>query len=150
MRIGQVWEGTDNQTRVGKQGIVLSVFAGPVSAGRRAPTREDFKDELKHLYPETTLDQSDQEAPLQQLARRALHQDRLLVAVDGEILRVGEKLSKPFHDRLFFAGEHTQMDFFGYMEGALRSGERAADTLMLKACGLLKSIPHPRRQVPPI
>ena len=29
------------------------------------------------------------------------------------------------------------MDFFGYMEGALRSGERAANTLMLKACGLL-------------
>jgi monoamine oxidase len=28
LRIGQVWEGTDNQTRVGNQGIVLSVFAG--------------------------------------------------------------------------------------------------------------------------
>jgi hypothetical protein len=36
---------------------------------------------------------------------------------------------------MYFAGEHTRMDFFGYMEGALRSGERAAKQLMLKVCG---------------
>jgi uncharacterized protein with NAD-binding domain and iron-sulfur cluster len=36
---------------------------------------------------------------------------------------------------IFFAGEHTQMDHFGYMEGALRSGERAARQLMQHACG---------------
>ena len=51
LRLGQVWEGTDNQTRVGKQGILLSVFAGPVSASRRAPTRDDFDRELRRLYP---------------------------------------------------------------------------------------------------
>ena len=50
MRIGQVWEGTDNQTRIDKQGIVLSVFAGPVSPSRRAPTRDDFDTELRRLY----------------------------------------------------------------------------------------------------
>jgi hypothetical protein len=62
----------------------------------------------------------------------------------GEIFRVGKKLTEPYHDRLFFAGEHTQMDFFGCMEGALRSGERAAEALMLSACGLLeKTAPEP-------
>jgi monoamine oxidase len=50
LRIGQVWEGTDNQTRVGNQGIVLSVFAGPVSPSRLAPTRDDFDKELRRLY----------------------------------------------------------------------------------------------------
>ena len=35
------------------------------------------------------------------------------------------------------------MDFFGYMEGALRSGERAAETLMLHSCGLLEK-PAPK------
>jgi hypothetical protein len=50
-RIGQVWEGTDNQTRIGNQGIVLSVFAGPVSPAGSAPTRTDFAEELPHLYP---------------------------------------------------------------------------------------------------
>ena len=69
----------------------------------------------------------------------------------GQIFTIGEKLSKPFHDRLFFAGEHTQMDFFGYMEGALRSGERAAEKLMLQACGLRKepapAPPRPRVRI---
>ena len=64
----------------------------------------------------------------------------------NQLIDIGEKLSKPFHDRLFFAGEHTQMDFFGYMEGALRSGERAADTLMRKACGLPEG-PRPRSPI---
>ncbi|RGA06660.1 hypothetical protein DI270_002295 [Microbispora triticiradicis] len=32
------------------------------------------------------------------------------------------------------AGEHTQMDHFGYMEGAIRSGERAARLLLDQLC----------------
>jgi len=48
----------------------------------------------------------------------------------GKIFDTGQKLINPLHDRLFFAGEHTQMDFFGYMEGALRSGLRAARDVM--------------------
>lgn len=54
----------------------------------------------------------------------------------GEIFTIGRRLSEPFQGRLFFAGEHTQMDHFGYMEGALRSGERAAELLMYRACNL--------------
>ena len=41
------------------------------------------------------------------------------------------------------------MDFFGYMEGALRSGERAAEQLMLQSCGLLKE-PAPAPPSPPV
>ena len=52
IRIGQVWEGTDNQTRIGNQGIVLSVFAGPRLSNGRAPTRKDFDGELPGLYPD--------------------------------------------------------------------------------------------------
>jgi monoamine oxidase len=47
---------------------------------------------------------------------------------------VGRMLSKPYKGRLVFAGEHTHMAFFGYMEGALRSGERAAATIKTLAC----------------
>ncbi len=148
LRLGQVWEGTDNQTRVGKQGIVLSVFAGPVSASRRVPTRDDFRKELSRLYPDYVGN----------LTKPPLFSDWPNVPFiktgywapsPGEIFRVGEKLSKPYHDRLFFAGEHTQMDFFGYMEGALRSGERAAEMMMLSACGLLKDT-APKSPSPPI
>jgi monoamine oxidase len=31
---------------------------------------------------------------------------------------------------VFFAGEHTSIDFQGFMEGAVRSGERAAKELL--------------------
>ena len=150
--LGQVWEGTDNQTWVlrRQQGIVLSVFAGPLLPGRRVPTEKELKDGLKILYP-------------------PYHSNRTLFAnwpiepfietgyvspTKNQILTIGQKLSKPYYERLFFAGEHTQMDFFGYMEGALRSGERAAHTLMLKACGLVEKtapkFPSPPPQRPAI
>jgi monoamine oxidase len=36
--------------------------------------------------------------------------------------------------RLFLAGEHTQTDFFGFMEGALQSGRRVAKDVISKVC----------------
>ena len=137
LRLGQVWEGNDNQTRVGKQGIVLSVFAGPISASRRAPTQDQLHTELSDLYPGDYLNNLTKKPHFSNWPNTPFIKTGYWAPIPGEIFKVGEKLSKPFHDRLFFAGEHTQMDFFGYMEGALRSGERAADTLMRKTCGLL-------------
>jgi monoamine oxidase len=149
-RIGQVWEGTDNQTRIGNQGIVLSVFAGPVLPTWRAPTRKDFEEELPQLYSGYTDN-------LIKRKGNPLFSDWPNVPFikagywspkPKDIWKVGEKLTKPYHDRLFFAGEHTQMDFFRYMEGALRSGERAAETLMLHACGLREeTAPKPEAPV---
>ena len=144
MRLGQVWEGTDNQTRVGAQGIVLSVFAGPTSADNRVPTREDCEKGLSRLYPGTPGNPGYAGNLLQPTLfsdwpNKAFIKAGYWSPLPGEIFTVSEKLRRPhFHERLFFAGEHTQTDFFGYMEGALRSGERAADTLMLSACGLLE------------
>jgi monoamine oxidase len=136
LRLGQVWEGTDNQTWVSKQGIVLSVFAGPISASRRAPTRDQCRTGLSDLYPGDYLNSLTKKPLFSDWPNVPFIKTGYWSPVPGEIFKVGEKLSKPFHDRLFFAGEHTQMDFFGYMEGALRSGERAADTLLRQTCGL--------------
>jgi monoamine oxidase len=145
-RIGQVWEGTDNQTRIGNQGIVLSVFAGPVSPSGGAPKREDFERELPRLYPgyNDNLIKRRGNPLLSDWPHVPFIKAGYWSPRPKDIWKVGEKLTMPYHDRLFFAGEHTQMDFFGYMEGALRSGERAAETLMLQACGLLeKPAPKP-------
>jgi monoamine oxidase len=155
LQIGQVWEGTDNQTRVDeKQGIVLSVFAGPIRTGPRgprAPTRDEFKQDLPKLYRGYTRNLNN---------TRFANWPNLPFIMTGywapypkEIFKVGKKLTDPYPDRLFFAGEHTQIDFFGYMEGALRSGERAAETLMLHACDLLEKPvekPAPKSSSPPI
>jgi monoamine oxidase len=141
LTLGQVWEGTDNQTRLVKrkgspvkenQGIVLSVFAGPILAGPRAPTKADCHRELKRLFPEYTANFNKDlftDWPNIPFIKTGYAAPKI-----GEFLKIGEELSKPFHDVLFFAGEHTQMDFFGYMEGALRSGKRAAENLIVHLC----------------
>jgi monoamine oxidase len=153
LTLGQVWEGTDNQTRVGNQGIVLSVFAGPIipiplapgKAPHRAPTPDECKKELRKLYPgyssnlTKTLFSDWPNVPFIKTGYASPKK--------GEIFSIGKKLSEPFRGRLFFAGEHTRMDFFGYMEGALRSGEDAAVLLMKQACGLLKE-PEPASSSP--
>ena len=54
----------------------------------------------------------------------------------GEATTVWRRLYDPapsFDGRLVFAGEHTSANFTGYMEGALRSGERAARALLAVA-----------------
>jgi monoamine oxidase len=144
--IGQVWEGTDNQTRVVlgkapnprggllemKQGIVLSVFAGPILSGS-VPAPAKIMEELTRLYPDypSNLNKTHfSDWPNEPFIHTGYASPRR-----GEIFNIGKKLNEPFHDLLFFAGEHTRMDFFGYMEGALRSGERAAKRLMQHSCG---------------
>jgi monoamine oxidase len=142
LKLGQIWEGTDNQTQHGTQGTVLSVFAGPLLQGQtkdefRPPTQEEMQDELKNLYkgysqnliPGKTIYQNWPQEPF-------IMTGYWTPKPDGEIFRVGPKLNAPYHDRLYFAGEHTYPSFFGYMEGALRSGIRAANMLMSAACGL--------------
>jgi monoamine oxidase len=130
LALGQVWEGTDNQTRVGKQGVVLSVFTGA-----RSLTEKQFKDELAVLYSKkysgNLRDTLIANWPKQPFIKTGYASPAL-----GQIFTVGKRLSEPFGNHMFFAGEHTQMDHFGYMEGALRSGERAAHLLMRRACGM--------------
>ena len=133
--LGQIWEGTDNQTRVGNQGIVLSVFAGPV-AGGRVPTPAECDAELKRLYPGSYAYSLRKPAHYSDWPNEPFIKTGYASPRPGEIFKIGKKLNQPFHNRMYFAGEHTQMDTFGYMEGALRSGERVADSLIRKICGL--------------
>ncbi len=51
-----------------------------------------------------------------------------------QIFTVGQALNRPFAQRMVFAGEHTSMAHFGYMEGALQSGRRAARQIVALAC----------------
>jgi monoamine oxidase len=147
-RLGQIWEGTDNQTLRDGQDIVLSVFAGPVSDKGRVPTQEGIEQELPALVPGYTSN----------LIRPTLFSDwpnksfiktGYWAPLPGEIFKVSKKLTEShFEGRLLFAGEHTDTGFFGYMEGALRSGERAANTLIRQACGLPQNAsPEPVRHV---
>ncbi|HYB22612.1 MAG TPA: FAD-dependent oxidoreductase, partial [Solirubrobacteraceae bacterium] len=54
----------------------------------------------------------------------------------GQVVSLQRSYLKPYNGRLFLAGEHTSPAWFGFMEGALESGVRAA-SLMAVAAGLL-------------
>jgi hypothetical protein len=49
------------------------------------------------------------------------------------LCRAGPLLRKGFRKRIFFAGEHTCFAYFGYMEGALQSGQIAASAVLKTA-----------------
>jgi monoamine oxidase len=49
----------------------------------------------------------------------------------GQYTTLAENMGAPVGN-LFFAGEHTSVDFNGYMEGAAESGERAAKEVLAK------------------
>ncbi len=134
--LGQVWEGTDNQTRVKGQDIVLSVFAGA-----RTPPEADFKRGLTDLYKEKYKENL-RKTMLVDWTRQPFIGTGYASPRIGQVLTIGKELNEPFLGRLFFAGEHTQMDHFGYMEGAIRSGERAAGVLLDQVCKPLQKRPE--------
>jgi monoamine oxidase len=136
LNIGQVWEGTDNQMQVGNQTIVLNVFAGPVvndGGKQRTPNKQEIVNGLQDLYPDykPAMAKIFSDWPNETFIETGYAAPKI-----GQIFTIKDKLWKPFRDRLYFAGEHTQMDTFGYMEGALRSGERVAEAIRKKVCGL--------------
>ena len=130
--LGMIWEGTDNQVQVGNAEVVLSVFAGgPAVAGR---DEAYYKRQLARLYPGYSTSNSGRKTQLVDWGKRAFIETGYACPRLGHMFKVAPLLQKPFGERLFLAGEHTQTDFFGFMEGALRSGRRAATAIISKVC----------------
>jgi monoamine oxidase len=50
----------------------------------------------------------------------------------GDWVRLGPHLTTP-HGRVHWAGTETSTEFFGLMEGAIRSGHRAADEILRRS-----------------
>lgn len=123
--IGSVWEGTDQQPIEPDTEFGLSVYSGgafvldqgnyPVRLSAMfpgyAPTGERFIN-----WPSTPGVMTGYSVPSR-----------------GQVTTVGQALAEP-HGRLYFAGEQTWVPFFGYMEGALQSGARAAREIIMAEC----------------
>ncbi|HEV2988045.1 MAG TPA: FAD-dependent oxidoreductase, partial [Candidatus Angelobacter sp.] len=130
--IGMIWEGTDNQTQVGNQGIVLSVFnGGQTTAGR---DESYFKNHLRDLYRGGGYNKALKNPRLVSWHKEPYIRTGYSCPKIGHIFTIAPKLQEPIHHRLYLAGEHTETNFFGFMEGALRSGRRAAQAVIDKIC----------------
>ncbi len=97
----------------------LQVEAGPRTWAQRAATmREDLPLDIERAVVTTWADE-----PFSREAYTALTVE---TGADDDAL-----LQRPVGP-LYFAGEHTAGDWAGLMEGALRSGERAADEVLAR------------------
>jgi monoamine oxidase len=128
--LGQIWEGTDNQTIVAGQDTVLSVYSG---GPRRLRTPQEYRSRLarQDLYP----DYRPQDTLLVDWEKEAHIRTGFSAPGLGQLLDVVKSLHEPHLGRLHFAGDYTQMNHFGYMEGAIRSGERVAEAVIGRVCG---------------
>ncbi len=120
---GQTWEATENQAA--SQGVALTVFAGGTFVPK-SDAEKHFRTQLLKLYPGYKM----------KADRYANWPDEPWIETGyacpkvGQVTTIGKFLSVPHRQRLYFAGEHTCMAYFGYMEGALQSGARAAKAIL--------------------
>ena len=126
-RIGETWEGTDNQTVLDDQGIELTVFAGGDAARAALASRNPaswYAKRLDELFPGYSAQRPTTRFmawPDEEWTRGGYSCPR-----PGQVTTIGPFLARPYNERLIFAGEHTCPAFFGFMEGALESGCLAA------------------------
>ncbi|MBD2502515.1 FAD-dependent oxidoreductase [Anabaena azotica] len=121
--LGIIWESTDNQMATKEHDFGLNLFAGGYSASN-AMTADDpvkyFQEAFEQVYQGYESNSNKQEFinwPEEEWTRGGYSCPR-----PKEVCTIARFLTQAYYDRLFFAGEHTCLAFFGYMEGALRSG----------------------------
>lgn len=128
--LGMSWEGTDNQMLVAGQGLDLSVFAGGpcARAARNVPNkREYFTKGLDSMYNGYAGHEANGyfiDWPGEPTIGCGYS-----CPSPGQVTKAGPNLARLYQGKLAFAGEHTVMAMFGYMEGALQSGALAADRI---------------------
>jgi monoamine oxidase len=134
---GMLWEGTDNQMQTSGQDVELTVFAGGDAAnaavhaerGGHTALRQFYDDRINPLYA-TYTNHRHPDTTFVNWPRDPWTMSGYSCPAPNDVCRVGPNLATPFSDRLYFAGEHTCLPFFGYMEGALQSGADAAHAIL--------------------
>ena len=124
--LGMIWEGTDNQNLPRGTGAEISLFAGASAANRALQSQNmntHLQKGLESIYPgfKKALIADD----LRTWPSEPWIEAGYSCPAPGQVTTVARHSYDP-PGRLLFAGEHTCMAFFGYMEGALESGLHAA------------------------
>jgi len=129
LEIGMTWQGNIRPPLKDPNRACLVGFSGGLAATRflqLAPSkrRERFGEIMESLF-------SGYAKSAGQVAVQAWPEDPWTLGgycspLLGQVTTVFRKLEEGVQNRLFFAGEHASPSFYGYMEGALQSGVRAA------------------------
>ena len=121
--LGSVWEGTDNQGTAPE--FDLTVFSG----GPYMQPATNYPSRMSVLYPAA----KPKAVRLVEWMKEPFILTSYAIPGKGQVTTISPNQLVPHKERLYFAGEHTSTGFFGYMEGALQSGARAARDIVMRA-----------------
>lgn len=131
-RLGAFWEATDNQIAHGNLEFDLSLFSGGPNSANIIPARRKLttvlQSDIDAVFPGYSTSLQKPPLPVDWPSEDWIKIGYSCPKV-GQVMKQGQFLNQ-LHTRLVFGGEHTSMAFFGYMEGALRSGLRAASQIV--------------------
>jgi monoamine oxidase len=128
-QLGSVWNGSDKQGTAAP--FVLTDYSG---GGLVQASATEYKNKMDKHYPGYKAKVT--ATHFQNWPTEPWIKTGYSVPARNQVTTVAMKLSTtPFMGRLFFAGEHTYVPFFGYMEGALQSGARAGREIVATVCG---------------
>jgi monoamine oxidase len=135
-RLGTVWASTARQ-QTPNAGFGLSTYSG----GRFVLDPARYIGRLEQIFPgyrRRLKAQLYANWPAEPWVRTGYS-----VPAPGQVTTIARNLSRPFRNRLFFAGEQASPGFFGYMEGALQSGALAASriTVAVAVAYLTETVP---------
>jgi monoamine oxidase len=132
------WTATDS---TGTVTPVLNSFMGsPGALDRAAGSDDDFQawiTHAQHIRPDLDFDES--EAVTTIWRHDPLARGAYAAFGPGGGKKDSEELERPV-GHIYFAGEYADPDFTGLMEGALRSGERAAARIHHAAVGVAAEV----------
>ena len=123
--LGSVWEGTDRQGHLAG-GFDLSVYSG----GQYVLGAADYPGRLATIFP----GYAPSAVRFVDWPGTPYIWTGYSVPSVGQVTTVGPWLATPHGGRIIFAGEQACIGYFGYMEGALQSGARAALSIMGALC----------------
>ena len=123
--LGSVWESTDKQP-TDQLGFGLSVYSG----GPYVLDEANYPDLLSQIFPGSTPT----DTRFVDWPNTPWIWTGYSVPSPSQVCTVGQSLHSPYADRLHFAGEQSHVPFFGYMEGALQSGAKAARDIVAVVC----------------
>ena len=130
-----LWE--ESRAQPGEAGVITNFLGGKAGLGEESAALETFRSGLAKMSPKMAESLDPAAVASFFWARYPFTLGSYAGAKPGQYTTLLEVGAEPaLGGRLQFAGEHTSVDFLGYMNGGVESGNRAAaaliETLALK------------------
>jgi monoamine oxidase len=124
-----IWE--DSRAQPGEAGILTNFLGGKAGLAKENDALEIFRTGLAKMSPQMAESLDPAAVASFFWARYPFTLGGYAVAKPGQYTTLFEVAGEPALDgRLQFAGEHTSVDFYGFMNGGVQSGNRAAAALI--------------------